>query len=162
MYVCVRMCVSLSALTVSVFADRVQALLVLGWHPSIEACSAQQSLCSHAVFLFSITVNTRPLLPHWHQSHIKESRLSKTNCFIPSCRLTGLSLAPLAPCELYVARLGLHKVRVNFSPQPAGAYWSEHCVSCVNLLCVISGMLCLKDSVLQLTSCLNEYPTVGT
>lgn len=149
---CADVCVSLSALTVSVFADRIQALLVLGWHPSIEACSAQRSLCSHAVFLFSITVNTRPLLPPWQQSHIKESQLSKTNCFIPSRRLTDLSLAPH---EIYVARLGLHKVRVYYPPQPAGACWRDSCVSCDYLLCVISGMLCLNDSVLQLTGYLN-------
>lgn len=48
----VWICVSLSALTVSVFADRIQASLVLGWHPSAEACAAQPSLFSHAVSLF--------------------------------------------------------------------------------------------------------------
>lgn len=83
--VCVWVYVSLSALTVSVFADRTQA-----WLASFNR--GLFGRVSRAVCLFWIIVDTR-LLPLWHQSNIKESWLWKTS-LMPSLCLTGFSLDP--------------------------------------------------------------------
>lgn len=109
------MCVCLSALTVSVLADRIQASLVFGWHPSIEACSAESGL--HCLSVLKHSKHPSPVASLAPKEHKRILTLKDKLCYARSSS-DRLFFGPTGKIiSSVLLQLGLDKVRVHACSQ---------------------------------------------